>query len=105
MDTTYSVNRGNGNYKWLILTAVVILLLGGVGYYIFGSTKRFVSPLPEEPSMEIIFYTPTPEPVTPTSSPSATPKAGIKPSPTKKPTTVPSVSPTAEASKTPTPTI
>ena len=103
MDTTYSLNRTGRSLKWPVLFGIILLLLGGVGYFVFGRNDRFISPMPETTAVEIIFYTPTPEPVTPTSSPSATPKITTKPrqpSATSKPEST--VSPTRSVSVTPT---
>ena len=102
MDTTYSVNRNNRNFKWPIILLGLAILLGGVGYLIFGKSSNFISPLPETPAVEIISYTPTPEPVTPTSSPSATPKSAKKPTATATPKKDLTATPTKTVTATPT---
>lgn len=105
MDTTYTINRNNRNFKWPIVILTVLVLLGGIGYLVFGASNKFISPIPTEPAMEIIFYTPTPEEMTPTSSPSATPKTAKKPSPTKKPATSPTINPTGGPAAAGSPTV
>lgn len=91
--------------KWgliLIILAVAILAGGGIYYFLKGKPK-FVSPIPAEPSFKVIYYTPTPGPVTPSSTPSATPKVKATPAkvvPTKSETT-PTVTPKATATPTP----
>lgn len=82
-----------------IIIALIIVVGGGL-YLYFGSRQKFVSPIPAEPSFKVIYYTPTPGPVTPSSTPSATPK--VKPAPTKVP--LPTVTPTPADTATPTPT-
>lgn len=83
-----------------VRTFVVIFLLVIIGltaYYFLTARNKLISPLPESPTFEVIFYTPTPPPVT-ISTPSATPKTTPKPAPTGKPkptvTLAPSLSPT-----------
>lgn len=105
MDSTYSLKRER-NYRWLFLVAGLVLILGGAGYLIFGRSGNLISPLPDTPAVEIIFYTPTPEPVTPTSSPSATPKPGAKKAtvtaaPKKELTLTPTKSASVSATKAP----
>src|SRR3989344_3562082 len=78
MDTTYSSSRNNRNFKLPAVLILIVVLLGGAGYFALNASSKFISPLPDTPAVEIIFYTPTPEPVTPTSSPSATPKVAKK---------------------------
>ena len=93
----------------------VVILVGGVIMYVLNRNKPIVSPVPPKPSLEIIFYTPTPEMASPTSSPSATPKltptgkaVKLKPSPTPEekpsPTGKVSPTPTGRVSSTPSPT-
>lgn len=97
----------------LVVLAVALLVIGAI-YYMASGKPKFVSPIPTEPSFKVIYYTPTPGPVTPSSTPSATPKvkptATKAPTPTKgeaTPTVTPKVSPTvtpkATVTVTPTP--
>ncbi|OGG02940.1 hypothetical protein A2W14_02025 [Candidatus Gottesmanbacteria bacterium RBG_16_37_8] len=94
MDVSYLGNRNNKNFMLPVIIVVVVILLAGVGFVVFKSRSKFISPLPDEPAVEIIFYTPTPEPVTPTSSPSATPRSQKKASPTITPTNAVTATPT-----------
>lgn len=102
--------------NWLPLLAVIgifILISGGVFLWVKASQK-LVSPIPPKPSFEVIFYTPSPLPASPTSTPSGTlvprkktvkPTATPveeKPTPTKKPTVEPTVEPSATSSPSPT---
>ena len=89
-----------------MLALIVLLLIAG-SILAVSNRRKFLSPLPETPAYDIIFYTPTPEPLTPTSSPSATVKAEAKATVTSKPspkaTVTEAVSPTTALSLTPKP--
>lgn len=84
---------------------VAILLLGAAVlavYFFLTGRKKLLSPLPEAPAFEVIFYTPTPEPEsisTPSATPKTTPKptqpAKPKPSVTLAPLFTPSIKPTS----------
>ncbi len=95
--------------KWGLLVILVIIVLVAIAglYFLFGGKNKLVSPVPEEPSFKVTYFTPTPGPITPSSTPSATPKvkaAPTKPAPTKadlSPTVTPKV--TASPSATPKP--
>lgn len=101
--------------RWGLLLVIVgvALVVGGGVYLLFGGKASFISPIPAEPSFKVIYFTPTPGPVTPSSTPSATPK--VKATPTKSvptkadvtpsvtPKTSPSVTPKAIVTITPTP--
>lgn len=103
METSYSLERGNRNFKWPLFIGFILVVVALAGYLAFGLSRKFISPLPDEPAMEIIFYTPTPEPVTPSASPSATSKSASNPTPTRKPTLAPTTavnaSPTVTSSQ------
>ncbi len=66
----------------LIFIFIVIIVMGVV--FLMRGNKKIISPIPPKPSFEVIFYTPSPLPATPTSTPSATPKVKKTPSPTPK---------------------
>lgn len=90
--------------KWgLIIIFAVALIAGGGIYYFLKGKSKFISPVPAEPSFKVIYYTPTPGPITLSSTPSATPK--VKATPTKVVPTKAEVTPTVipKASVTPTP--
>jgi hypothetical protein len=85
-------------FNILIPVVLCIAVVAGVIFY-SSKSKKLLSPLPEAPDFEVVFYTPVPEGTTPTSTPSATPKGQKSGStPTVKPTNKPSVSPTAKQS-------
>ncbi len=91
--------------RWGLLLAVVavVLILGGGFYFFFGGKQKYISPVPVEPSFKVIYYTPTPAIVIPSSTPSATPKVKAvptKPAPTKAEAS-PTVTPKATATPTP----
>lgn len=113
MDLSYQPTRSGNNYLKFVPIIIVVTIIGGV-LFLFLRKPKIVSPLPETPSFEVIFYTPSPEPITPTSSPSATPKvkktaATVAPTkaatqsanitttvkPTAKPTATSTIKPTA----------
>ncbi|OGG16891.1 hypothetical protein A3D78_06440 [Candidatus Gottesmanbacteria bacterium RIFCSPHIGHO2_02_FULL_39_14] len=108
MDSSYSLKQNNRRFL-LPVVIVLVVFISGIGFLIIKSKSRLISPLPDEPAVEIIFYTPTPQMRTPTSSPSATPKTAVRqPSPTKKTEVTPTGKATAtvtkaEASATPKP--
>jgi len=79
MDLSYS--QGERRKKRMLLPlflAGVVLLIASGGILALSNRKELVSPLPEQPALEMIFYTPTPLPLSPTGSPSATPKTNIR---------------------------
>lgn len=81
---------------FLVLVALVVGVLV--------SSKKILSPVPEDDAIKIIFVTPTPIPdPTKTTTPTFTPKATATktPTPTKKST--PTTTPQASASASPTP--
>ncbi|KKS47974.1 hypothetical protein A3J20_00905 [Candidatus Gottesmanbacteria bacterium RIFCSPLOWO2_02_FULL_42_29] len=106
MDVSYNQSRKKSFLVPLVLALIVLLLIAG-SILAVSNRRKFLSPLPETPAYEIIFYTPTPEPLTPTSSPSATVKAEAKATVTSKPspkaTVTEAVSPTTALSLTPKP--
>lgn len=84
-------DRKNWGVILLSLFAAIIVI-AGAWYLILGSKQQLVSPVPAEPSFKVIYYTPTPGPITPSSTPSATPK--VKAAPTKLAPTKAEASPT-----------
>ena len=96
MDETYLRTRGEKkNFLPLILIFLIIVVIAVAVIFLTRGKKYIVSPIPPKPSFEVVFYTPTPLPVTPSSTPSATPKG-------KKPTVTLAVSVTPKATATPT---
>lgn len=78
--------------KWtaVVVVLMIVFIIVGGGYLYIKSGENLVSPVPREPSFQVIFYTPTPGETTPTSTPSAT----LKPDESKKaPTSIPKESP------------
>jgi len=106
MDVSYNQSRKKSFLVPLVLALIVLLLIAG-SILAVSNRRKFLSPLPETPAYEIVFYTPTPEPLSPTSSPSATVKAEAKATVTSKPspkaTVTEAVSPTTALSLTPKP--
>ena len=100
MEFSYSTTHHRPKFAVPLFIAFLILILSGAGYLIFGRQSGFISPLPEEPALEIIFYTPTPEELTPTSSASAVTVTPVKATVTEKPKR--SVTPSDEITPTPT---
>ncbi len=96
MDENY-LGHAKPKKRWgIIFLLVVILLITAGGIYMwFKGNQKIISPVPPQPSFEVIFYTPTPAPVTPTSTPSATPKVKPTTAPTKAP--IPAVKVTNQA--------
>ena len=90
MDENY-ISHTKPKKRWgIIFLLVVILLIALSGIFLwFKGSQKIISPVPPQPSFEVIFYTPTPLHVTPTLVPSATPKV--------KPTIVPTKGPTPTA--------
>lgn len=95
--------------RWILPIIIIgILLLIGAAYSWFTMGKSdLVYPVPPKADFEVIYYTPSPEPVTPTSSPSATPTGSKKkaaatatPKPTAKATAKPTVAGAATESAT-----
>lgn len=99
------MNNLSNSWGKVIVIILVFLITVGLGFFIFGNKPPLISPVPLEPSFKVIYYTPTPGPITPSSTPSATPK--VKATPTKvapvKTEVAPSVTPKATATLTPTP--
>lgn len=92
-------------YGVIVLFAVILSVVIGSIYLIFSGKKQIISPVPAQPAFEVIFYTPTPGPVTPTSTPSATPKPK-KVQPTATPVkTSPTPSVKVTGAVTPSPTV
>jgi flagellar basal body-associated protein FliL len=88
MDGAYLGERQKKK-PWYILVAIAVIIVIGAGiYFLVNSKKMLVSPVPPEPAFEVIFYTPTPGAVSPTATPSATPK--LKKTPTATPKLTPS---------------
>lgn len=108
MDQSY---LGSRQKKWPIPLFVTmgVIIVGGVIFFFATRKSELVSPVPKQPSFEVVFYTPTPGVITPTFSPSATPKVKSISSPLPKPTkgvtpsVKPSPSPTTKPSPSPTP--
>lgn len=98
MDVSYNQGRKKSFLLPLVLALIVLLLIAGAILAV-SNRRKLLSPLPETPAYEIIFYTPTPEPLSPTSSPSAT--VTSKPSP--KATVTGSLSASPSATLTPKP--
>ena len=95
--------------KFIFLVSVLLIIAGGIFIYLKGK-KSLVSPVPEEPTFKVVFYTPTPEPTLQASTPSATPKVKPTNTPAPKPTAktpspTPKASPTATPRITPSPTV
>jgi len=104
MDGAYIGQKPRKNWLGIIVIVIFIIIISsGVYLWLVGKSK-VISPIPEEPSFEMIFYTPTPAESELTSSPSATPKDEGTPKPTAKPTAKPTVKPTVEKEEAPTPT-
>lgn len=101
MDENY-LGHAKPKKRWGIIFLLVVIILIAVGgiYLWFKGSQKIISPVPPQPSFEVIFYTPTPAPVTPTSSPSATPKVKPTIAPVKVPSTTPKVTSAATPSAT-----
>jgi hypothetical protein len=95
MDGGYSRRNTTKASGIIIICLGILLLLGGIYWFFVANKSNMVSPLPPNPSYEIIFNTPTAGPTEAISTPSATPKVktGV-PSVTIKPSVKPSNSPT-----------
>jgi hypothetical protein len=104
MDTTYLGSKPNSKgLAILIFVGVIILVIGGGAYLYFKGKQQMVSPIPPEPTFQEIFYTPTPPEMSPTSTPSATPKGKKSPTPSPKATATPKVTVTPKTTATVTP--
>lgn len=81
------MEESNNKVKIIIGVVILLVALGIVGYFLFLGNKKFVSPLPMDGTIRVIFVTPSIEPPSPTpsSGPTATPTK--KPAPTKKAST------------------
>lgn len=92
--------------KWLGVALVVIagIIIGVVVFLFIKSSRKLISPVPPKPNFEVIFYTPTPGPVSPSATPSATPKVkkALTPTASPKATASATVKPTVKASPSPT---
>lgn len=90
--------------RWglLLLIIVIVLVISDGLYFLLKGKAKFVTPVPAEPSFKIIYYTPTPGPVTPSSTPSATPK--VKKAPASTPISIVTVTPAVKLQLTLTPT-
>src|SRR3989338_1271703 len=85
MDVSYGQSRKKSLFIPAVFTVIVLVVIAGAVFAV-SNRRKLLSPLPETPAYEIVFYTPTPEPLSPTSSPSATVKAEAKATATAKPT-------------------
>src|SRR3989337_1937828 len=109
MDETY-LSRGDKPKNWLGIAFIALFVVAiGAGIYLFfKSREKIVSPVPLQPTFEVVFFTPTPVPASPTSTPSATPRAGRTPTVTPRPTgptvTGKTSSPTPSVKASPSPT-
>ena len=100
MDNAYLRPRKSNFIAPIVILLVIVTLVGGAAYFLLNKKDKFLSPVPPEPDFEVIFYTPTPRPITPSSTPSATPKVKksvptstpkpVKPTATATPETQPS---------------
>lgn len=85
MEASY-LDRRRPKYLVIVLPILVIaLLVGGVIFWL-KNRQSIISPVPPTPSFEVIFMTPTPEPVSPTATPSATLKTSEGATSTPRPT-------------------
>ena len=104
MDVNYTGSPPSKNYFGVIIVILVLVVIAASIFFLTGR-KKIISPLPDEPSFEVVFYTPTPSQETPTSSPSATPVEKKSPSATAKPKdTTPTQEPTEAPNEEPTAT-
>lgn len=101
MDETYLSRKPKNWLGTFAVLLVFILIVAGALIFV-GGRKNLVSPIPKEPTFKVIFYTPTPEPVTPTSTPSATPKVKTASTATPKPSPKDTGTPTPKATVSPT---
>lgn len=109
MERSFGQEQGNKSASGVLIVLGILILAGASFYFLSSSSRKMVSPIPPQPSFEIIFYTPTPIPTEEPATPSATPKgkkaptATVKPTVTKASESPTSVSPTkAQISTTPT---
>lgn len=107
MDETYLPGRKPVNRTMIVVLIVVLAVLAGGVYLYLKGKQNIISPVPPEPSFTVIYYTPTPGPVTPSSTPSATLKPTKAPADTPIPrasaTTAPVNTPAASPSASTTP--
>ncbi len=102
MDQSY---LGSRQRKWpihLFVLIGIILVVAGVIFFFSRNKKELISPIPKQPSFEVIFTTPTPGQATPTSTPSATPKVKATVVPSPKPTKAVTPSPSTSLGTSPT---
>ncbi len=95
------IGESSGKKSGFLFLILFLIIIAGVGFLFIQGKKKLVSPIPSEPTFEVIFYTPTPGQTTPTSTPSATPKVKL-PTSTPKPSPKTTVSPTVKATVSPT---
>jgi hypothetical protein len=97
MDEAYLRPSGEKR-RWgrFLLLVLVVLIVAASIFFLVGRGKKIISPVPPKASFEVTFYTPTPLPISPSSTPSATPKGK------KAPSATPSVKVTPKATATPT---
>lgn len=95
------MENSSRNWAIILILIVFVLAISGIAYFVFGKSSSIVSPVPAEPSFKVIYYTPTPGPITPSSTPSATPKVKATSAPV--PTTKVSPTVTPKVTVTPTP--
>lgn len=77
------LERSSKSKASLIFVILFLLAVLGLIYLFIKGKNKLVSPVPKEPSFQVIYYTPTPGATTPTSTPSATPKPKKTPTLTK----------------------
>lgn len=94
----------SSNKTWgiVLISVALALIIFGIIYLFLGGQNKFVSPVPAEPSFKVIYYTPTPGPITPSSTPSATPKVKKAVTPTSAPTKAVTPTITPKTNNTPT---
>lgn len=99
MDQSYLGSRQKKLPIPLFIT-IGVIIAGGVIFFFATGKNELISPLPKQPSFEVVFYTPTPGAVTPTATPSATPKVKPTAAPTKALSPTPKVTSIATPSAT-----
>lgn len=106
MDETYL--RPGGEKKRFgpfIVIILVIIVVAALIFFLTRGNKKIVSPIPPKASFEVIFYTPTPFAVSPTSTPSATPKVRKAPTATPAAKATPKITLTPTIKSSPSPTV